>query len=80
MGYGVHKDKKKISYSLYSDNCYEAQGTNGNHDVRIINPNEVINHLTKIGFKFVNYTIEKSWHDNQQPNWIYFSAMKNKST
>lgn len=77
MGYGVLKGKKNISYSLYSDNCYEAQGTNGNHDVRIINPDEVINHLTEIGFKFVNYSIGKSWHDNQHPNWIYFSAIKN---
>lgn len=38
MGYGTQVNLNLEQISLYYDNSYSAQGTNGSHDVRVSNP------------------------------------------
>lgn len=76
MGYGRKPDSNLDKISLYYDNAFSAKGTNGSHDVRVTNTEDVINHLIEIGFEQIKYKICDSWHDNQHPRWIYIKAIR----
>lgn len=69
----INKNSKNHNY--YANN-YTAMSSNGANDVEIVNVENLINDLTKIGFKDISYKISKSWDDNQHPQWIYVSCLK----
>lgn len=77
MGYGDNlinpngNDRK-----AYHDNFYAAKGTNGDYDVRVINEQDLIDDLTKIGFKNVKVFIKDSFSDYGHPKWIYVNCEK----
>lgn len=71
MGYG-HAHPKTVDYYA---NCYEAKETNSRCDVRVDSPEQIINDLTKIGFKDVKYEIKESYSDRHK-QWIYIKAIK----
>jgi ubiquinone/menaquinone biosynthesis C-methylase UbiE len=59
----------------YFDNYYDATGTNSICDVRITDPNNIIEDLTEIGFKNITYTIRPAW-DGPHDEWIFVRAEK----
>ena len=69
----INKNSKNHNY--YANN-YTAMSSNGENDVEISNVENLIDDLTKIGFKDISYKISKSWDDNQHPQWIYVSCFK----
>lgn len=69
----INKNSKNHNY--YTNN-YAAISSNGGNDVEISNVENLIDDLTKIGFKDISYKISKSWDDNQHPQWIYVSCFK----
>jgi hypothetical protein len=79
MGYDPEPEKLDISdgreFHDYYENYYDATGTNSRCDVVITNPQQVIDDLTKIGFKFIDYTISYKWSSEHQ-YWIYFQCRK----
>lgn len=60
----------------YSENYYDAPGTNGYFDTRVDDPNEVIEDLKKIGFRNITHQIRPSFSNTSFKNWIYFRAEK----
>ena len=60
----------------YHENNTAATQTNSDADVRIVDPQEVIADLEKIGFKDVTYKITYAWQDNAHEYWIWFQARK----
>lgn len=76
-------DRSKINCAGYFDNTWNAQATNGAFDVSVNNPQDLIDDLTKIGFKNISYEIKPEWDANLKcyvasPNssWIYIKAYK----
>jgi SAM-dependent methyltransferase len=65
--------------SGYFENNYDANGTNSIHDVQVVDPNDVIGDLRKIGFTDISYLIRPSYSDIRHENWIYFKGYKNVS-
>jgi len=65
-----------VRVSDYYDNTYDAQGTNGCHDVSVKDPKHLQKDLEEIGFVDFNYTIGKVGPGDHHDNWIYFSAKK----
>ena len=60
----------------YFDNFYEAKETNSKCDVRVLDPQNIVDDLKKIGFNKVEYKILPSFSDGNHPNWIYVTAIK----
>jgi SAM-dependent methyltransferase len=76
MGYGDMDFKGHTIAHNYYENAYEAANTNGHSDVRVSNPNQLIEDLTNIGFVNITYRIEQPWEDGIHPNWIYVRCEK----
>lgn len=79
MGYSDSSDFiNSQSLKSYTDNFYDATGTNSMCDVRIVNDDiqKIIEDLTLIGFINFSYTIKPSFSDNQHPFWIYIQVEK----
>jgi hypothetical protein len=76
MGFGDNSFIKDAQISSYYDNNYNALNSNGTFDVRISDPQNMIDDLTKIGFKNISYSIKPSWADGGHQYWIYFEANK----
>lgn len=71
MGFGDREDGCE-----YFENFYEADGTNGWHDVMIHDPADLQKDLEDIGFKDFTYSIEPCGGGDMHDNWIYFRAHK----
>jgi ubiquinone/menaquinone biosynthesis C-methylase UbiE len=71
MGFG----NKKPGTVKYYENYYDATSTNSGCDVRVEDPNDIINDLKNIGFKNITYQIRNSWDDGHH-EWIYLRAIK----
>lgn len=76
MGYGDIEFKGHTQPRNYFDNSYNANGSNGRNDVRVTDIKDLIEDLTKIGFKDITYSIEEPWEDGGHPNWIYVKCFK----
>ena len=76
MGYGNGLESVLGMRVSYYDNNYDASGTNSVCDVRIQNPNEVIEDLEKIGFTNITTEIREAYSDSGHPQWIYVKAYK----
>ena len=70
MGYGP----RNKSEDYYANN-YSSTTTNGGNDVRVDNPDQIVNDLTKIGFTDIEYQIRKPYEDFHT-NWIFVKAKK----
>lgn len=70
MGYGVVEMS-----SPYSENCWNAAGTNSVHDVRIEDPMQVEADLVMIGFEDFSFVLRPSFAD-RHPQWIFVKARK----
>lgn len=76
MGYG--KSRKLLSRKFmvgYNRNQHSAKVTNGKRDVRVTNPNEVIEDLKKAGAGYIEYFITPAFAD-KHPYWIWFHVYK----
>lgn len=71
MGFGYSPYKNTVHYT---DNYYEAEGTNGFCDVSIDDPQQVKNDLDKIGFINFSYDIRPVGPGDGHANWIFFRA------
>ena len=60
----------------YFDNCYDAKGTNSNHDVQITNPLDLVRDLQEIGLVDIEYTVRPSFSDAKHKEWIYVECYK----
>lgn len=76
MGYGDINFKGHTTPRDYYENGYNALNSNGSNDVRITNPQQLIDDLSKIGFKDIKYQITEPWEDGGHPNWIYVKCIK----
>lgn len=77
MGYGKDLiNKNGTDRVAYSENKYDAHGTNGSLDVRIIDKTELFKDLEDIGFIIESYGIKDSFSDLGHPQWIYVSCKK----
>jgi SAM-dependent methyltransferase len=76
MGYGDMKHMGHTKPRGYYENAYDAQNTNGSHDVRVTDPTQLIDDLTIIGFKNITYQIVQSYLDGGHLNWIYVRCEK----
>jgi len=71
MGFGT----KHPNTRDYYDNYYDATGTNSACDVRVTDPNDIINELKSIGFYNISYTIRQV-PQYSHGQWIYVRAEK----
>jgi len=76
-------DSSKIKSAKYYDNVWDASGTNGAFDVSIDDPQNLIDDLTKIGYKDIKYEIKPEWDaynkcylNSPHSKWIFFKAYK----
>ena len=77
MGFGADLiDQLVRPRSGYFEESTNAFSTNGNHDVRITNQDEVVSDLEDIGFTEIRATIRKSFSDVGHPQWIYVECRK----
>jgi ubiquinone/menaquinone biosynthesis C-methylase UbiE len=76
MGYGDKTFVKDAQISGYYDNNHTAPHSNGSYDVRVSNEQELIQDLTKIGFKKITCVVKPSWADGGHSYWIYTEAVK----
>lgn len=70
MGFG-----SRAGSSYYYDNNYQSTTTNGGNDVRVDDPFQIVNDLTKIGFVDIEYVIRNPF-DDYHANWIFVKARK----
>lgn len=63
-------------FSKYSDNVYWADGSNGKHDVSIMETNEVTDHLNEIGFSDIKINLTPSGPNCSHKKWIWIEARK----
>jgi SAM-dependent methyltransferase len=62
--------------SGYFEESINARGTNGDHDVRIIDQNDLVSDLEDIGFIEIKTAIRDSFSDIGHPQWIYIECHK----
>lgn len=74
MGFGPQVSTK--TSVNYKDNYYDANGTNGQIDTRVENPDELETDLKEIGFKDFKYYITTTGPGDGHLNWIFFNAKK----
>lgn len=75
MGFD-HQVITNKAISNYYENSYNASGTNSDHDVSVIDKNQIINDLLSIGYKDISTTIRPSYSDDQHKEWIYVRCFK----
>jgi ubiquinone/menaquinone biosynthesis C-methylase UbiE len=71
MGFGTQHPNTRDYY----DNYYDATGTNSACDVRVTDPNNIVDELTSIGFSNITYIIRPAW-DDLHGEWIFVRAEK----
>jgi len=76
MGFGDYSFVGTSTVSEYYANDYHCLGTNGKFDVRVSDPQNVVDDLNTIGFKNTTYQIKESWVDTGHSHWIYFETNK----
>jgi SAM-dependent methyltransferase len=76
MGFGPIEWEGHTKQRSYFENGYNAENSNGSNDVRVSNPQDLIDDLSEIGFKNIEYSVEESWADGGHPNWIYVRCYK----
>ena len=77
MGYGKNLDDiYSRPRSSYYEDSFEANGTNSLHDVRVQSESEIIEDLTKIGFRSIETFVRSTFSDIGHPQWIYVKAYK----
>jgi ubiquinone/menaquinone biosynthesis C-methylase UbiE len=80
MGFGEQKpeilSRLDSQFANYFDNTYEARRTNSGYDVKIVNQDDLLNDLKKIGFEIKDVQITESWDNEQHPSWIWVKAVK----
>ena len=72
MGFGTQHSNTRDYY----DNYYDATGTNSECDVRVTDPNDIVNELELLGFSNITYIIRPAW-DDRHGEWIFVRAEKN---
>jgi SAM-dependent methyltransferase len=70
MGFGEGWGKAE-----YTDNHYEALGTNSHHDTKVTDPDQLRVDLEAAGFTDFRYVLRPSFSDGH-PFWIFFKARK----
>lgn len=60
----------------YKDNFYNATGSNGECDVRVLNTSDLELDLTKIGFKNIQIDRLPSYDDYIHTEWLYIQCEK----
>jgi hypothetical protein len=53
----------------------DAMATNGQHDVWVESPDQIVDDLMEIGFQVATTQIGQPWEDSH-PQWIYVRAVK----
>ena len=77
MGFGGNlEDALGRPRSKYFDDSIGAKSTNGNHDVRVLTCEELVNDLIQIGFSKVETHVRDSYSDVGHPSWIYVKCTK----
>jgi SAM-dependent methyltransferase len=76
MGYGGIEFTGHTRPRSYFENSYDAQNSNGSNDVRVVNEQDLIADLQKIGFSNITFEIHEPWEDGGHPNWIYVRCEK----
>ncbi len=70
MGFGEGYGKAE-----YTDNHYDALGTNSHHDTKVTDPEQLRADLEAAGFTDFRYTLRPAFSDGH-PFWIFFKARK----
>jgi SAM-dependent methyltransferase len=70
MGFGDGWGKAE-----YTDNHYDALGTNSHHDTKVTDPDQLRVDLEAAGFTDFRYVLRPSFSDGH-PFWIFFKARK----
>jgi len=72
-----------INSANYFDNIWTASGTNGEFDVSVDDPKDLINDLINIGFQNISFEIKPDWDwinncylPTNRSEWIYVKAFK----
>lgn len=77
MGFGVGDgERHRTKFAQYFDNVYEARSTNSGYDVQIVNQDDLVNDLRKVGFDVKEVKITESFDNEQHPQWIWVKAVK----
>lgn len=77
MGFGVDlSDTLGRPRSSYFENAFNANSTNGDHDVRVTSVTELEDDLKDIGFFEIQSVVRESFSDFGHPNWIYVHCRK----
>jgi len=77
MGFGSDlEDVLGRPRSKYFEDAIYAKSTNGNHDVRILDSEELVSDLVQIGFSNIETQIKSSFSDIGHPSWIYVKCTK----
>ena len=77
MGFGSDlMDQLGRPRSGYFEESTNAQSTNGGHDVRIIDQDDLVSDLGDIGFIGIKTAIRDSFLDIGHPQWIYIECHK----
>ena len=64
------------SEDTYLENCWEVTTTNSGHDVFVIDTENLVNDLTRIGFDKVTVKTTKSFSDSIHDEWHYVRCTK----
>jgi len=76
MGFGPLEWIGHTKQRSYFENGYDASNSNGSNDVRVSDPQDLVNDLSQIGFKDITYSVTEPWQDWGHPNWIYVRCFK----
>jgi len=71
MGFG-----ERVGGHDYYENYYDADGTNGWHDVMVSDPTQLQKDLYKIGFEDFKYHLTEPRGGDVHSQWIYFNCRK----
>lgn len=71
MGFGPGHSRA----ASYYENMCAADTTNSGYDVQIVDPQNLVDDLVKIGFEGIKYVISKSDYDSHR-QWIFVEAEK----
>jgi hypothetical protein len=66
-----------IKTAGYYDNDFNAESTNGRHDVSITDPEQIVGDLEKIGFTEIKFDIRPVGPGCSHKNWIFVQGQKN---
>lgn len=73
MGFGPPQGP--LPKAPYHANELDAAATNGQHDVWVESPDQIVDDLLDIGFQVATTQFGQAWEDSH-PQWIYVRAIK----